>query len=182
MELTELERTELARNTRVLNHILTELGRANTNERFYAAVNRLEGVIGDITVPGIQLIVERIEGTLYDIFEDIEMMRPLGVAKRNRYKERLMNALKDLIDTLPPAPALPAENMASVLNTEKDFLSKKVPSDVANKIGSYLSGETGSLGAQMSKLRVRENRSGVSNQGGRTKKNKSSTKKTRGRR
>ena len=76
----------------------------------------------------------------------------------------------------------PKKDLANLLETEREPLSQ-LPDDIVRNIGSYVSGEEGSLGAQMSKLRVRSNRSGVPTHGGRkTKKNRSQRRKTHGRR
>jgi hypothetical protein len=69
------------------------------------------------------------------------------------------------------------------MGTEKEFLSEKVPKDTAEHVASFLTGKKGSLGAQASQLKVDIGKSGVPSKGGRkTKKNKSSKKKTHGRR
>ena len=73
----------------------------------------------------------------------------------------------------------PNKALGSILETEKEFLSEKVPKEVAEHISSYVTGKEGSLGAQKSQLRTQVGISGVPSKGGRTKKNRSSTKKTR---
>ena len=77
----------------------------------------------------------------------------------------------------------PNKDIGSILETEKEFLSEKVPREVAEHISSYVTGKKGSLGAQKSQLRTQVGDSGVPNRGGtKTKKNKSSKRKTHGRR
>jgi hypothetical protein len=70
------------------------------------------------------------------------------------------------------------------MGTEKDFLSEKVPKETAEHVASFLTGKKGSLGAQSSQMNVDLGKPGVSSKkGGRkTKKNKSSKRKTHGRR
>jgi hypothetical protein len=70
----------------------------------------------------------------------------------------------------------PKKDLANLLETETEPLSQ-LPDDIVRNIGSYVSGEEGSLGAQMSKLRVKSNLSGVSSRNGGRKTRRS--KKTR---
>lgn len=77
-----------------------------------------------------------------------------------------------------------SKSLASVALTEKEFMSEKLPKDVADRIASYLSGKKGAVAAQLSQIAVSEGKPGVSTKkGGRkTKKKRSSKKKTHGRR
>jgi len=77
----------------------------------------------------------------------------------------------------------PIRDVGSILRTEKEFLSEKVPKEVAQNISSYVTGHSGAIEAQKSQLRTQVGDSGVPNRGGtKTKKNKSSKRKTHGRR
>ena len=60
----------------------------------------------------------------------------------------------------------PNKDLGSILETEKEFLSKKVPKELAEHISSYATGKEGSLGAQKSQLRTQVGISGVPSQGG----------------
>jgi len=78
------------------------------------------------------------------------------------------------------AKVSPAVDTTSIASTEKEFLSQKVPKEVAEHIASYVSGKEGSIGAQVSQLRVKHGKSGVPSKGGRkTKKKRVAKKKTR---
>jgi hypothetical protein len=113
---------------------------------------------------GISHRAETLREDLLTLIEGTDMTS-LGTAQRGELKLDLIQVLQDLIDVLLAMTS--SKDMASVLATEKEFLSEKVPEDVANKIGSYLSGKPGSLGAQKSQLRTQVGISGVPSQGGR---------------
>ena len=160
------QRLERERNTRVAIKVLKKLRTATTEETFEAAVRALEGV-DEIMFPGTGRLIDRLIGIEWNIEQD-QTDNSLTAAKRESYRVQLIELLEKLVAKLPDPGASEEQNLASVLETEKEFLAeKKVPWNAANTIGSFLSGKEGSLGAQMSQLRRKEGKSGVPSQGGR---------------
>jgi hypothetical protein len=77
------------------------------------------------------------------------------------------------------------KNVSAAQGAEKNLFSEKLPAVLADEVASYLTGKTGSLGAQKSKLLVQLGKSGVlgkPGKGGRHTKKKRSSKKTRSQR
>lgn len=184
MESTERQRREFQeRYSRLLEKSLERLQKANTERKFVAEIEKLDNMLDEINWPGTDEHTEGINAIVDAVLDRVDRIPPMADDLREAFRDNLIHHLERLVDAIGRAPKLPAENIASIRATEKDFLSKKVPKEVAENIASYLSGEKGAIGAQMSKLRVKEGGPGVPSRGGRkTKKNKSSKKKTHGRR
>jgi len=104
---------------------------------------------------------------------------------RNRLRDDMVQILTVMIKKLDKVTSTKGSVVSSqnIMLTEKEFLSEKVPKEVAENIASYLTAKKGSIGAQASQVRTSYGKAGVPNRGGtKTKKNKSSKRKTHGRR
>jgi hypothetical protein len=116
-----------------------------------------------------------------------------GWSWRRQFPEEDEQALEHVLTTAYPILYRIFENekeekseqvkdMSSLLATEREPLSK-LPADLANKVASYVSGEEGTMGVQMSKALQAVGKSGVHGKGRRkTKKNRVKRRKTHGRR
>lgn len=96
------------------------------------------------------------------------------------FRTKLGNGVKILVAMLTGKSQ--ARDISAMMQSEREFLSS-LPKDVADKIAEAVSGKKGSIGAQLSQLRVEHNRPGVpdKSEGGRkTRKNRTSKKNTRG--
>lgn len=104
---------------------------------------------------------------------------------RNGLRDDMIQMIRIMIKELDKVTSKKGSVVSSqnIMLTEKEFLSEKVPKEVAENIASYLTAKKGSIGAQASQVRTSYGKAGVPNRGGtKTKKNKSSKRKTHGRR
>jgi hypothetical protein len=100
--------------------------------------------------------------------------------EREEFRGHILRIIDHLIGILQVDQAKDAR---SIMGTEKEFLSEKVPKDVAENIASFVTGKKGAIGAQMSQLRTDAGITGVPSKGGRkTKRKQQKRKKTHGRR
>jgi hypothetical protein len=94
------------------------------------------------------------------------------------FKRWLLNDIDVYIEFLNNVLAyVPKKNLQSILFTEKELLSEKVPPGVSDKIASYLTGKEGSIPSQKHQLKE-----DAGHAGGSRKMNKKSNRKTRKRR
>jgi flagellar biosynthesis chaperone FliJ len=103
------------------------------------------------------------------------------LTKRNA--DKVIDVLDEIINKFQRflTKVSPALDTSSIVSTEKEFLSEKVPKEVAENIASYVSGKEGSIGAQVSQLRVKHGKPGVQGKKGgkKTRKTRKQKKKTR---
>lgn len=177
------EREERERLVKEFDRILVKLKDATTKRKLEEAVGQLYEALEMDTSTGNLKRVEYLRNDLIvaidELFQEDVMGDPF---RRREERENLIEMLQGLIDTLTSMSGV--KDMSSVMGTEKDFLSEKVPKETAEHVASFLTGKKGSLGAQSSQMNVDLGKPGVSSKkGGRkTKKNKSSKRKTHGRR
>jgi hypothetical protein len=120
-----------------------------------------------------------------DVLDVAEEEGGMTSEMRNQLRDDMVHMLTYMIKELDKVTSKKGSVVSSqnIMLTEKEFLSEKVPKEVAENIASYLTAKKGSIGAQASQVRTSYGKAGVPNRGGRkTKKNKSSKRKTHGRR
>jgi hypothetical protein len=123
--------------------------------------------------------LRRTEGT--QMREELEEEGELTRDQLEEFRQRILRTIDTLIKKFPFSPE--AKDLANIMGTEKEFLSEKVPKDVAENIASFVTGKKGAIGSQMSQLRTDMGKPGVPSKGGRkTKRKQQKRRKTHGRR
>lgn len=137
---------------------------ANTRDEIVAAVSAHKDNLVKVKKDMLKNRVNR-GIVVVDLADDLDSLRESDKKGILRWISRATEVIENT----------PAQNLAAIQSTEKEFLSKKAPEDVANKIASYLSGKKGSIKGQLKQIKERLG-------GRKTKKNRSSKRKTYGRR
>jgi plasmid maintenance system killer protein len=177
------ERKERERLVKEFDRILAKLKAAKNREKFETAASELYDALEmDSSIGNLERVEYLRMGLIMDLDDNLGNEEVLSNPDRRREARlNLIRMIQRLIDMLNAMSGV--KDMSNVMGTEKEFLSEKVPKEIAEQhIAPFLTGKKGSLGAQASQLKVDMGKSGVPSKGGRTKKNRSSKRKTRGRR
>lgn len=173
----------LTKDIKELDRILRAFLRAGNNvERLQElSLYMIEdlGMTQRLDSPEARRVLNELYGMLDDFAGD-EGDEPLTAARIREYKEAVKTRMETLIGILKDQNKLAQsiKDLASLKQVEKaPFASKGLPEDVVGVIAKNLTGKRGTMDAQMAELRKE-----VGKGGRKTKKNKSSKRKTHGRR
>ncbi len=166
--------------------ILAKFRDATTEEKMNESLGELQNAVWRWTT-----LLKRAKSTkdkredllliLDELDEDVIEFGSEDALERGR--DDIITILEDLIRTLKTNRS--AKDISNVMATERDFLSEKVPKDLAEDITLFLTGKKGSIESQMNQIRAESGKPPLppKKEGGRkTKKNRSRRKKTHGRR
>ena len=189
-EMQRFYAAEVRRLHKAYTSALKKVKEANTTLKLYNAAVELEPDI-DITLwPPYLETQQEIEDHIHALDDEVRHImflweegdRQLIRELAPEYKRAIILHLTPLIASLEAT--MVSKHAANMMLTEKEFLSEKVPKDVADNIASFVTGKKGTLGAQLSQLAVDSGKPGVSSKNGgkKTKKNRTKRRKTHGRR
>lgn len=141
----------------------------------------IESVLADERIAPLLEEDPKIKSLLLSVYETADDFtgRDDALPTKKQIREFKKEVLPKLLEAMGMGDRV--DSRALALAAKDPF--PQLPEDVVGAIGSVLSGQEGPLGVQRSKLRVKYGKPGVPSNGGRkTKKNRSSNKKTHGRR